>query len=102
MDPNCLAADPYEPTAGARCPGLGLLRQDPLIGTPQWHPSKNWDPNRLAAAPYEPIVGTRRPGSGSLRQDPLIGAPQWHPLKNWEMGGASVLGGRHFVNKYNK
>jgi hypothetical protein len=59
------------------------------------------DPNRFAAAPYEPTAGARCPGLGSLWQDPLIGAPQWHPSKNWEMGGASVLGGRHFFNRHN-
>jgi hypothetical protein len=41
MDPNRFAAAPYEPTAGARRPGLGSLWQDPLIVVPLWHPSKN-------------------------------------------------------------
>jgi hypothetical protein len=43
MDPNRFAAAPYyyEPTAGARRPGVGSLWQDPLIGAPKWHPSKN-------------------------------------------------------------
>ena len=28
-------------TVGARRPGSGLLRRDPLFGAPQWHTSKN-------------------------------------------------------------
>jgi hypothetical protein len=32
MDPNRIAAAPYEPTAGAQRLGLGSLRRDPLIG----------------------------------------------------------------------
>ncbi len=32
IDPNFVAAAPYEPIAGSRRTGLGSLRWDPLIG----------------------------------------------------------------------
>jgi hypothetical protein len=41
MDPNLVAAAPYEPVSGARRTGSGSLWRNPLIGAPQWHPAKN-------------------------------------------------------------